>query len=165
VIETETGNGFFRLLPSQILIVTDRSINGGLSGKLFSGYYHKVYGFKNEYDLIFGINQICDHIGLPGKYTDYRSFKIKHIKTVTKEAYEFMDDEIYDTVKNGKATFLIHIQYRKNATWQGSITWVQKNKTQNFRSALEMLQLMGEAQNPGVKETIAWDKSKNEAEA
>lgn len=159
MITTEVRFNYCKLFPNQILVSISENKGCGFSGKLFSGYYHMVYDFKNEYDMLFAINQMCDRIGLPGKYSDYRSFKIKRTKTVTKEATEFMDNEIYDTVKNGKATFLIHIQYRKNATWQGNITWIEKNKTQNFRSALELLQLMGEAQQPGVNEIIKWGES------
>ncbi|HIQ58404.1 MAG TPA: hypothetical protein IAB22_03050 [Candidatus Merdivicinus intestinavium] len=44
-----------------------------------------------------------------------------------------------------KATFLVHVQFRQHATWQGNITWVEKGVTQQFRSALEMLRLMNEA--------------------
>lgn len=147
------------LFPEQMLVSVSENKNGKFLGKLFSGYYHKVYMFKNEYDLLSGINQLCNSIGLPGQYCRYRSFKIKRTKTILKEADKFMDDDIKNTVKNGKATFLIHIQYRKNATWQGNITWVEKNKTQNFRSAIEMLDLMGEAQHPGIKEVISWNEN------
>jgi len=41
-----------------------------------------------------------------------------------------------------RATFVIHVQYRQNATWQGSVVWAEKNITKNFRSALELLKLM-----------------------
>jgi hypothetical protein len=53
----------------------------------------------------------------------------------------------------------VHIKFRQNASWQGSITWVEKEKTQNFRSALEMLKLMDEARNPTATETIGWDEN------
>ena len=32
-----------------------------------------------------------------------------------------------------------------NETWQGKVTWAEKNKSQYFRSALEMLKLMDKA--------------------
>ncbi|HCT64250.1 MAG TPA: hypothetical protein DIC60_03105 [Lachnospiraceae bacterium] len=44
--------------------------------------------------------------------------------------------------KGSKATFVVHVQYRQNSTWQGSVVWVDKNKTKNFRSALELLKLI-----------------------
>ena len=44
-----------------------------------------------------------------------------------------------------KGTFEITVKFTQNATWQGQIHWIEKNKKQNFRSALEMLKLMDEA--------------------
>ncbi len=46
---------------------------------------------------------------------------------------------------NGKGTFVVRVQYTQNNSWQGSITWTEKNLTENFRSALEMMQLMDNA--------------------
>ena len=46
---------------------------------------------------------------------------------------------------DSKCTFEITVRYRQNATWQGQIHWIDKNRKQNFRSVLEMLKLMDEA--------------------
>lgn len=45
----------------------------------------------------------------------------------------------------GQATFIVHVQYRQNATWQGQVTWAEKEKIQSFRSALELIKLMDSA--------------------
>lgn len=39
-------------------------------------------------------------------------------------------------------TFVIKILNQQNATWQGSVTWVEEQKTQNFRSALELIKMI-----------------------
>lgn len=39
-------------------------------------------------------------------------------------------------------TFVVQIVSNQNATWQGTVTWVDEQKTQNFRSALELLKLI-----------------------
>lgn len=60
----------------------------------------------------------------------------------------------------GKATFVIKVLFRQNATWQGKIQWVEKNKTQSFRSDLEMLKLMDEAMQAVDEcedDTAKWD--------
>lgn len=44
-----------------------------------------------------------------------------------------------------KGTFVVKILSKQNATWQGSITWVEEQKTQNFRSALELIKMIDEA--------------------
>ena len=46
---------------------------------------------------------------------------------------------------NMKCTFEITVRYMQNATWQGSIHWADTDRTQFFRSELEMLALMEEA--------------------
>lgn len=40
------------------------------------------------------------------------------------------------------ATFAIQILFRQNASWQGTATWLEGERTENFRSALELLLLM-----------------------
>ena len=42
-------------------------------------------------------------------------------------------------------TFLVHIKYRQNATWQGEIRWVEKGNNVSFCSELELLKLMDNA--------------------
>lgn len=44
--------------------------------------------------------------------------------------------------KKDTGTFIIRILERQNATWQGSVTWIEEQREQNFRSALELLKLI-----------------------
>lgn len=44
-----------------------------------------------------------------------------------------------------KAVFVVRIHFRRNSTWQGTITWTDSKRTQNFRSALELIRLMDSA--------------------
>ncbi|MCI8950235.1 MAG: hypothetical protein HFG49_09355 [Lachnospiraceae bacterium] len=44
-----------------------------------------------------------------------------------------------------KQTFLVHIVESQNATWQGNVTWLNQEKTENFRSLLELIKLMDAA--------------------
>ena len=62
-----------------------------------------------------------------------------------------MDDHIRKD--DCKATFTIQIQFQQNATWQGTIAWAEGEKSQKFRSELEMLKLMMEAVSSGKDET------------
>lgn len=45
----------------------------------------------------------------------------------------------------GKATFIVQIQYRQNATWQGQIHWKEKDEDRLFRSELELIKLIDSA--------------------
>ena len=56
-----------------------------------------------------------------------------------------MSEKITESQKGERATFVVSVQFARNATWQGSITWTEEKKTVAFRSALEMLKLMDDA--------------------
>jgi len=58
---------------------------------------------------------------------------------------EEIRDDNQREIGSSKGTFEISVKFMQNSTWQGQIHWVDKNKKQNFRSALEMLKLMDEA--------------------
>jgi hypothetical protein len=49
------------------------------------------------------------------------------------------------TKKKKKTVFFIQITDTQNASWQGTITWADGRKAENFRSALEMIKLIDSA--------------------
>lgn len=55
--------------------------------------------------------------------------------------------------KGSLATFVVNVQYRQNATWQGKIVWANKEIDCTFRSALEMIKLMDQALESAVPTT------------
>ena len=46
-------------------------------------------------------------------------------------------------------TFVVKIVSQQNSTWQGSVTWTEEKKVQNFRSELELLKLISGALDEG----------------
>lgn len=46
--------------------------------------------------------------------------------------------------RSGINKFFITVEDRQNATWQGSVTMLDQDKTIHFRSALELIKLMDE---------------------
>ncbi|MCI9007510.1 MAG: hypothetical protein HFI13_05295 [Lachnospiraceae bacterium] len=44
-----------------------------------------------------------------------------------------------------RATFLIRVQYRQHSSWQGEVVWVDQQKKEYFRSALELVKLLDSA--------------------
>lgn len=59
--------------------------------------------------------------------------------------------------KRVKQSFVVHILQQQNASWQGTVTWVGEKKTQNFRSALELIRLIDSTLEDG--ETADWKES------
>ena len=60
-----------------------------------------------------------------------------------------------------RRTFVIHILNQQNATWQGTVTWLDGKQTRPFRCALELIRLMdgvigqseSEVEPPGSADT------------
>jgi len=42
-------------------------------------------------------------------------------------------------------SFVVQVRYRRNGTWQGTVSWMNGNKKSDFRSVLELLKLMEDA--------------------
>ncbi|MEA4955641.1 MAG: hypothetical protein VB096_09060 [Pseudoflavonifractor sp.] len=50
--------------------------------------------------------------------------------------------------ENGKGTFVVKVVNTQNATWQGTINWLEGERTEAFRSALELIKLVDSAVSP-----------------
>lgn len=59
-----------------------------------------------------------------------------------------MEQNINEKFEN--ATFVVKVNSNENHTWQGNITWVEENRSINFRSVLELMKLMDSAVNKDI---------------
>ena len=50
-----------------------------------------------------------------------------------------------DNQQGRAATFALRVLFRQNASWQGSVSWMEGNREESFRSVLELLFLMNSA--------------------
>ena len=79
--------------------------------------------------------------GYPFPGTESHYF-IKHEKTQRIKMTRKLSDE--EMLKNNgeQGTFIIRVEQRQHSSWQGRVTWVEEGKTENFRSALELLKMI-----------------------
>ena len=120
-------------------------------GELYHHYSSEGVPFEAMYQMIGIVDRLCDDIGYPVRSTNLRGFLSKHItKRITKrrnyrKMEKVMELEELMQQKGAEGTFLVHVQFRQNATWQGQVTWVDKKQTCQFRSALELMKLIDSA--------------------
>ncbi len=50
--------------------------------------------------------------------------------------------------------FIIKVDHFENETWQGRIIWAEENKTERFRSTLELIGLINEAMGKGQEQSF-----------
>ena len=85
------------------------------------------------------------------------NFKVYHVTDVNAFAcadgsvrvfsalMDIMSDEELLSKHGALGTFIVRVQHRQNSSWQGRITWMEKNKTVYFRSIWEMIKLVAGA--------------------
>ena len=124
-------------------ICVDSYEHGVLRGRFYNPYTRKGHTFESLTDFLLKTEQLMDEMELPKAFTTTRTFT-----TPTKKPSEEADSQ----GEPGKcATFALRILFRQNASWQGSVTWVEKKQEQSFRSVLELIFLFDNALNQANK--------------
>ena len=58
-----------------------------------------------------------------------------------------MNDEDLLSRHGDLGSFIVRVQHRQNSSWQGTLTWMERDKTVHFRSIWEMIKLVESALN------------------
>jgi len=123
-------------------------------GWVYNEHFQKKIQFFELCGMLNAMESLYDTLSFPQATFQSRHFgKVKKSKIIAGEAVNQMEIEEKD-----RATFVVHVKFRQNATWQGTIQWVDTNKTQSFRSTLEMIKLIDEALDDGGNMKISWEE-------
>lgn len=122
-------------------------------GWAYNEHFRKRIEFHDLCEMLNAMESLYDTLAFPQASFQPRHFgKVQKRNIITKKAVNQMENGEKD-----RATFIVHVQFRQNATWQGTIQWVDMNKTQSFRSTLEMIKLIDEALDDGGSMKISWE--------
>ncbi len=133
---------------SRVVIRVERSAPSSMAGLLYNPYLDKIETFSDVLELTNKLDDMMDTICFPVPSTAYRSFKMKHrpgrqpqppAQAHTPEAEEALKDALH---RQDADVFMVHVQFRQNATWQGTIKWADQDEEVRFRSTLELLKIM-----------------------
>jgi hypothetical protein len=109
-----------------------------LVGRLCNPYLNEEESFHGTMRFLIQMEALLDRMHLPQSFTASRSF------TVSPE--EDQGRSPTPVVRDGqRATFALRVLFRQNASWQGSMTWLDRGQEKSFRSALELLLLLHSA--------------------
>lgn len=132
--------GTYRL---QIIVGPDRAS----AYRLTNLATRRCYCCRSLYRLLNTLDRDLSENRYPQRAVQYRTWEVKkHMKDLNPE------DTSLEPVA-GSPTFVIRVLFRQNATWQGSIQWLEGKQTRQFRSEYEMLKLMDEAMRASAAET------------
>lgn len=140
-----------------------------MEGYFYNSFLDRGAWFESELQIIWLMENLLDVLVFPQAGVEYRSFskqKKGHTQKVEGNTMKEMITKKIDAPekRSEKATFVVQVQLRQNATWQGTLHWVDRDKTQKFRSTLEMLLLMNEALDGVQKPDSVWQAEESHEE-
>ena len=107
-------------------------------GRFYNQYCPEGVHFHGVIDLIKKMETMLDQMSLPQSFSAVRSFAERPAANIGGASGE--------TVYKGKvATFATKVLFRQNTSWQGSVSWVEGQREEPFRSVLELLLLIDSA--------------------
>ncbi len=120
-----------------------------LKGTICNSYFQQEQPFSDICELMVLLDKIYDSLSFPQKFMEYRRFHKPEKDQTTRQVITKTTEEFFSLEEEKIPTFLIHVQFRKDATWQGTVEWVEKSEMQEFRSALELIRLLSDAMDAG----------------
>ena len=120
---------------------------GEMKGRIYSSLREEPDNFNSVITLVKQINDIFDEGDFPQATMRCRGFGKKLAPAPKHETERKAADAVRsfatrNNIRGRKATFRVRVMFRQNASWQGSLVWVEKNREENFRSVLEMMMLI-----------------------
>ena len=132
--------------PNLLCVCINQAQSGDYEGLIWHQYEDRPVEYKNTMDLIRKMDYLYDIWDFPQESTSGRFFGKKTVAVQKKRGTDLnMDTERIQDKKGDKGTFIVHVKYRQNSTWQGEVIWTEHKKKQFFRSALELLKLIDSA--------------------
>lgn len=125
-------------LNRTVMIYVDAYDNKVPVGRFHIAAEQEIQKFHGLTQLLLKINRSLDRENFPQSFSELRKFQMP-----SREA--FTASQQLNQKRGDKATFSLRILFRQNASWQGSVTWVEGNQEEYFRSVLELISLMDDA--------------------
>lgn len=143
---------------NSVVLCVDHIDRCQMNGSVYHAYCENAIEITNMSQLLFELERFFDSIGFPFPYENVRSFREKRqCMQYKKERVRVVDDQELLNKQGDLGTFIIRVQHRQNSSWQGRITWKDKNKTLYFRSVWEMVKLMASALETVCEEDMEED--------
>ncbi|MDY3224876.1 MAG: hypothetical protein SOW84_03245 [Candidatus Faecousia sp.] len=124
-------------MPGTVLICVDGYDRGDLWGRIYRAE-QQGENFESLARLLQRVDRILDETGTPQSFATLRTFAPASPLPDTPLEGE-------NTPLGRAATFALQVRFRQHASWQGELTWLEKDNSQSFRSVLEVISLLESA--------------------
>ena len=129
-----TGRALGNEYRTTQVCVDDRQ-DGKFRGRLYNPYWKEGVSFSGVMEFLTRMEELLDQMQFPQSFTARRTFT----RPAGQEPVAWPPPD----VRQGKeATFYLKVLFRQNASWQGTVKWMETGQEEPFRSVLELLLMM-----------------------
>ena len=107
-------------------------------GRLYNPCLPEGQQFQSLMDFLLKMEDLLDTMNFPQSFSAVRSFSAQASPMAASPPEA-------ESHQGKRATFGLRVLFRQNASWQGSVTWLEGGQEESFRSVLELLMLMHSA--------------------
>lgn len=115
------------------VVCIDDCADGVYTGRLINLGLPEPIKFHGVMQFLLEMEKLLDDMRFPEPFVQTRNFALTAGSPANTEQ---------DTAYGHLATFNLRVLFRQNASWQGSVQWLEGRQEESFRSVLELLLLM-----------------------
>ena len=123
---------------SRFKIIIEKMENFDIEGILYNEFYGVAIDFQGIRQMLSRLDDFFDYVNFPQATHAARSFRDEPVRA-EKQPPQGLREIAPEELSDRPATFLLHVQFRRNSTWQGTLEWISEKRTKRFRSELEMI--------------------------
>lgn len=125
------------------MVCIDSYMDHCIKGRIYNANQKVIKEYESFIQMIFYMEEWVTKMEYPIPEMELRTFPLKENGVLQEESVVGEKVDKVNHIKKGeKATFIVRIQFCQNASWQGSIYWLEEEKEEYFRSVLELMNLM-----------------------
>ncbi len=117
------------------IVSVDSYEEGVLTGRLYHPFNEGGCVFHSTIQLLFEMERVLNEMSFPQSFSAPRKFSNANAPPQLPPLYDGL-------VEGKRATFSVSVLFRQNASWQGSVRWIDGEREESFRSVLELIFLM-----------------------
>lgn len=117
------------------VLCIDQYQDGVLQGRLHHPGMPEGEHFRSLMELLVRMEALLDEMQFPQAFSTAREFELPSRLNLNTG----LDAELEVGIL---ATFQVRILFRQNASWQGSVSWLDQQREAHFRSVLELVLLL-----------------------
>ena len=121
-----------------IMVCVDGYDQHILRGRLYNPFLQGAMHFTGLMEFLLAVEHLLDEMNFPQPFAQVRSFRPQE-----KARGEIRRDNLEQ--RGEKGTFVMKVIFRQNASWQGTVLWLEANREESFRSVLEFALLLNSA--------------------